>query len=41
MSSNNKSIKQTIQDKINHLDSCKGETVSSLITLITPANYSI
>ncbi len=37
MSKNNLSI----QDKINYLELCKGETVSSLITLITPANYSI
>jgi hypothetical protein len=41
MSSNKKLTQQTIQDEINYLDSCKGETVSSLITLITPVNYSI
>ncbi len=43
MSLNKKFLEQTqtIQEKINYLESCKGETVSSLITLITPVNYSI
>ena len=30
-----------VQDKVNYLELCKGISVSSLITLITPANYSI
>ena len=40
MCSNNQE-ENSIQEKINYLDSCKGISVSSLITLITPANYSI
>ena len=37
----NQQDENSIQEKINYLESCKGTTVSSLITLITPANYSI
>ncbi len=40
MCSNNQE-ENSIQEKINYLELCKGTTVSSLITLITPANYSI
>lgn len=39
--SNQNQEDDSIQNKINYIESCKGVSVSSLITLITPANYSI